>query len=148
MGTWAACSCTNGGHIFLGVRLCSDLTGVHCGQGHVACVPWLTAIYFHTLLWESEVREFSHEGAFCTGEKLQTSCQWLPTLEPLKLVTWVAFFNCFPLFEGFCRQQTNSLWNLPQGKNGVSPNLAFLCFTVGKFFSHLFSDAVGYRGFI
>lgn len=43
-----------------------------------------------------------------------------------KLVTWVASFNGFPLFEGFCRQQTNGVGNPPRGKSGESPNLAFL----------------------
>lgn len=37
--------------------------------------------------------------------KLQTSCHRLLTLALLKLVAWVASFNCFPLFEGFCRQR-------------------------------------------
>lgn len=118
---------------------------MYCGQSQVECFPWLTAMCFHTLLWESQGVQ-SPRGSFWIGETLRwvvTGCQhWDPeNLSPGWLPSTV--FLCLKVSAGsrptvcrICLREKNGVWVL---------TLHFYGFTyyLWKFFPYLFSEVVG-----
>ena len=112
----AACRLTEGGHPSLGVRLFrSQWMALWPEPGGIFSLADSNVLsHFAVGKSGSSVTE----GQFGLWDT-SANCHGLPTLEPWKPVTWVAFFNCFPLFEGSCKQQTNTLQKLPQGKKMV-----------------------------